>query len=54
MNKFATIAALESELKEVETAMCFAMRSWESFAESQELFAQRGEILRELQRVGQP
>jgi hypothetical protein len=50
MNKFEEIAALEAEAKEVEEALCYAMRSNDS-EEVALLTLDRQSIMRDLQEV---
>lgn len=50
--KYKTIAALESALKEIEEAHCWAVLSNDREL-AQETYQERGVILRELKSVGQ-
>lgn len=49
-NKYKAIASLEKQLKEVETEYCFAEMHGDREA-MENLYVQRGVIIRELQRV---
>jgi hypothetical protein len=52
MNKFATIAALESAKNAIETAMCWASRKGDSDTLAA-LYRERGNVIHELRQVGQ-
>lgn len=48
--KYNEIAKLESELREIETAHCWAVRSGENRL-AQELYLERGSIIKQLQNI---
>jgi hypothetical protein len=48
--KYKTIATLESALKQIEIDYCFATRGNDREG-AESLYRQRGEVIRELQRV---
>lgn len=50
MDKYQTIAALETQLQTLEESICWASRGGEH-DEAHELFLQRGEVIKELQKV---
>lgn len=49
--KFLAIDSLLAQLRAVEEDYCWAMRQWGRKEEADDLFVERGEIIRALQQV---